>query len=252
MLRPRLIPCLDVRDGRVVKGVRFRGLRDAGDPRAAAEAYAAQGADELVLLDVAATPEARRSAVETVRAVRSVLPIPLTVGGGVRSVQDAERLLEAGADKVGVNSAAVARPALITELAERFGDQCVVLSIDAAATGRAGRWPVFTHGGRRAAGLDAASWARKGVGRGAGEVLLTSVDRDGGREGYDLALVGAIAEAVQVPVVASGGARTAADLANALEAGASAVLMASILHDGETTVDRLKNELAAAGQETRR
>ena len=252
MLRPRLIPCLDVRDGRVVKGVRFRGLRDAGDPRAAAEAYAAQGADELVLLDVAATPQARRSAVETVRAVRSVLPIPLTVGGGVRSVKDAERLLEAGADKVGVNSAAVARPALITELAERFGDQCVVLSIDAAATGRAGRWAVFTHGGRRAAGLDAASWAREGVGRGAGEVLLTSVDRDGGKEGYDLALVGAIAEAVQVPVVASGGARTAADLANALEAGASAVLMASILHDGETTVDRLKNELAAAGQETRR
>lgn len=251
-MRPRLIPCLDVRDGRVVKGVRFRGLRDAGDPRAAAEAYAAQGADELVLLDVAATPEARRNAVETVRAVRSVLPIPLTVGGGVRSVQDAERLLEAGADKVGVNSAAVARPALITELAERFGDQCVVLSIDAAATGRAGRWAVFTHGGRRVAGLDAASWAREGVGRGAGEVLLTSVDRDGGKEGYDLALVGAIAEAVQVPVVASGGARTAADLANALEAGASAVLMASILHDGETTVDRLKNELAAAGQETRR
>lgn len=252
MLMPRLIPCLDVRDGRVVKGVRFRGLRDAGDPRAAAEAYAAQGADELVLLDVAATPEARRSAVETVRAVRSVLPIPLTVGGGVRSVQDAERLLEAGADKVGVNSAAVARPGLITELAERFGDQCVVLSIDAAATGQAGRWAVFTHGGRRATELNAVSWAREGVERGAGEVLLTSVDRDGGKQGYDLALVRAIAQVVRVPVVASGGARTAADLANALEAGASAVLMASILHDGETTVDRLKNELAAAGQETRR
>ncbi|MDA0947186.1 MAG: imidazole glycerol phosphate synthase subunit HisF [Planctomycetota bacterium] len=252
MLMPRLIPCLDVRDGRVVKGVRFRGLRDAGDPRAAAEAYAAQGADELVLLDVAATPEARRSAVETVRAVRSVLPIPLTVGGGVRSVQDAERLLKAGADKVGVNSAAVARPGLITELAERFGDQCVVLSIDAAATGQAGRWAVFTHGGRRATELNAVSWAREGVERGAGEVLLTSVDRDGGKQGYDLALVRAIAQVVRVPVVASGGARTAADLANALEAGASAVLMASILHDGETTVDRLKNELAAAGQETRR
>ena len=252
MLRPRLIPCLDVRDGRVVKGVRFRGLRDAGDPRAAAEAYAAQGADELVLLDVAATPEARRSAVETVRAVRSVLPIPLTVGGGVRSVQDAERLLEAGADRVGVNSAAVARPGLITELAERFGDQCVVLSIDAAATGQAGRWAVFTHGGRRATELNAVSWAREGVERGAGEVLLTSVDRDGGKQGYDLALVRAIAQVVRVPVVASGGARTAADLANALEARASAVLMASILHDGETTVDRLKNELAAAGQETRR
>ena len=161
-------------------------------------------------------------------------------------------LLEAGADKVGVNSAAVARPALITELAERFGDQCVVLSIDAAATGRAGRWAVFTHGGRRVTELDAVGWAHEGVERGAGEILLTSVDRDGGKEGYDLALVGAIAEAVQVPVVASGGARTAADLANALEAGASAVLMASILHDGETTVDRLKNELAAAGQETRR
>jgi imidazoleglycerol phosphate synthase cyclase subunit len=252
MLRPRLIPCLDVRDGRVVKGVRFRGLRDAGDPRAAAEAYAAQGADELVLLDVAATPQARRSAVETVRAVRSVLPIPLTVGGGIRSVQDAERLLEAGADKVGVNSAAVARPALITELAERFGDQCVVLSIDAASTGQAGRWAVFTHGGRRATELDAVGWAREGVERGAGEVLLTSVDRDGGKKGYDLALVRATTQAVQVPVIASGGARTAADLADALQAGASAVLMASILHDGETTVERLKNELAAAGQETRR
>ncbi len=252
MLRPRLIPCLDVRDGRVVKGVRFRGLRDAGDPRAAAEAYAAQGADELVLLDVAATPQARRSAVETVRAVRSVLPIPLTVGGGIRSVQDAERLLEAGADKVGVNSAAVARPALITELAERFGDQCVVLSIDAASTGQGGRWAVFTHGGRRATELDAVGWAREGVERGAGEVLLTSVDRDGGKKGYDLALVRATTQAVQVPVIASGGARTAADLADALQAGASAVLMASILHDGETTVERLKNELAAAGQETRR
>lgn len=249
MLLPRIVPCLDVKDGRVVKGVRFQGLRDAGDPVERAAAYEEQGADELVMLDVSATPEGRGNAVETVRAVRAVLSIPLTVGGGLRAVADAERLLDAGADKVGVNSAAVARPELLTELAERFGAQCTVLALDAAETG--GAWEVVVHSGRDRTGLDAVEWAREAVRRGAGEILLTSWDRDGTRSGYDLALLRAVSAAVSVPVIASGGADSAAHLAEGLRAGASAVLAASILHDGDTTVRDLKRALAAAGLETR-
>lgn len=253
MLLPRVIPCLDVKGGRVVKGVRFASLRDAGDPVERAAAYAAQGADELVLLDVSATPEGRRHALDTVRAVRAVLPIPLTVGGGVRAVEDAEHLLDAGADKVGVNSAAVARPELLAELAERFGGQCTVLALDAARLAADGppRWEVVTLSGSKRTGLDALAWARRAVALGAGEVLLTSFDRDGTRAGYDLELLRAITGAVRVPVIASGGADTAAHMVAALRAGASAVLAASILHDGETTVGDLKRDLVAAGVEVR-
>lgn len=254
MLLPRLIPCLDVQDGRVVKGVRFQDLRDAGDPVEQAARYVAAGADELVLLDVSATPEGRSHALETVRAVREVLTIPLTVGGGVRAPEDAAALLEAGADKVAVNSAAVAAPGLVTDLAARFGTQCVVLAVDAAR--RPGvtppAWQVVVHGGRTRVDLDAVAWAAEGARRGAGEVLLTSWDRDGTRSGYDTELLAAVAGAVRVPVIASGGADSATDLAEGLAAGASAVLVASILHDGVTTVGSLKDELAGAGVEVRR
>jgi imidazole glycerol phosphate synthase glutamine amidotransferase subunit len=251
-LRPRLVPCLDVKDGRVVKGVRFQGLRDAGDPVERAAAYAAQGADELVVLDVSAGPEARATAAHTVAAVRAVLPVPLTVGGGVRSVDDAARLLDAGADKVAVNSAAVADPALLGALAARFGRQCVVLALDAARRpdGAPG-WEVVVASGRTRTGRDAVAWAAEAVARGAGEVLLTSWDQDGTGEGYDLPLLRAVTAAVPVPVVASGGARTPAHLHAALDAGAEAVLMASILHDGHTTVGSLKAALAARGVELR-
>lgn len=241
----RIVPCLDIRDGRIVKGVRFQGLRDAGDPVERAALYAAQGADELVLLDVSATPEGRRTAAETVAAVRDVLDVPLTVGGGIRSVSDAGRLLVAGADKVGVNSAAVARPALISELAEQFGRQCVVLSLDAARC--ASGWEVVVRAGRDRTGLDAIAWAREAVERGAGEILLTSWDRDGTGDGYDLALLSAITAAVSVPVIASGGASRPAHLAAALGAGADAALAASIFHDGVYTVGDVKSALAEAG-----
>lgn len=257
MLLPRVIPCLDVRDGRVVKGVRFSGLRDAGDPVERAQVYEQQGADELVLLDVSATPEERGHAVATVEAVRAVLSIPLTVGGGVASVLDAERLLQAGADKVAVNSAAVARPALLGELAARFGSQCAVLAIDAAsregarATGARATWEVVVRGGRDRTGLDVVEWARTGRDLGAGELLLTSWDRDGTRSGYDLALLRAVSTAVSIPVIASGGADSPTHLEQGLRAGASAVLAASILHDGDTTVAALKKSLTAAGLEVR-
>jgi imidazoleglycerol phosphate synthase cyclase subunit len=247
-LRPRLVPCLDVKDGRVVKGVRFQGLRDAGDPVERAAAYVAQGADELVVLDVSAGPEGRATAAHTVAAVRAVLPIPLTVGGGVRSVDDAARLLDAGADKVGVNSAAVADPSLLDALAARFGRQCVVLALDAARRpeGAAG-WEVVVASGRTRTGRDAVAWAAEAAARGAGEILLTSWDQDGTGEGYDLPLLQAVCGAVPVPVVASGGARTPAHLHAALDAGAEAVLMATILHDGHTTVAGLKAALSARG-----
>lgn len=238
---PRVIPCLDVRDGRVVKGVRFQGLRDAGDPVSQAAAYAGQGADELVMLDVSATPEGRATAAETCAAVRAVLPLPLTVGGGVRRVEDAARLLAAGADKVAVNTAAVQDPSLLTRLAERFGRQCVVLALDAARC--PGGWEVVTRSGKDRTGRDAVAWAAEGAERGAGEILLTSWDRDGTGEGYDLQLLAAVRAAVAVPVIASGGGRTPAHLAGAVRAGADAVLAASIFHDRETTVGQLKQAL---------
>ena len=249
MIVPRIIPCLDVKDGRVVKGVQFQGLRDAGDPVELAAAYEAQGADELCLLDVSATPEGRGNAVETVRAVRAVLSIPLTVGGGVRVADDAARLLDAGADKVGVNSAAVARPALLEELATRFGAQCTVLAIDAAR--KDDGWVVVVKSGKERTGRDAVAWAVEGTTRGAGEVLLTSWDRDGTREGYDLELLEAVVGAVRVPVIASGGASLWQHLAMAIDAGASAVLAASIFHDGDTTVRQLKAQLYDIGMVVR-
>jgi cyclase len=248
-LAPRVIPCLDVKDGRVVKGVRFQGLRDAGDPVAQAAAYQEQGADELVVLDVSATPEGRRTGLEVVSRVRDVLAIPLTVGGGVRRLEDVAALLEAGADKVALNTAAVRDPALLTRLAEAFGAQCTVLSLDAACSPQG--WEVVVRSGRERTGLDALTWAREASERGAGEVLLTSWDRDGTQSGYDLQLVAAVSAAVSVPVIASGGARTARDLGAALKAGADAVLAASIFHDGLTTVDRIKAELRDLGVSVR-
>lgn len=251
MLTRRVIPCLDVDAGRVVKGVRFQGLRDAGDPAERAQVYELQGADELVLLDVSATPEGRGNALETVRRVRRVLSIPLTVGGGIRAVDDARRLLEAGADKVSVNTAAVAEPAMLTRMAVEFGAQCTVLALDAAQT-RDGTWEVVIRSGKERTGLDAVEWAKAAVDRGVGEILLTSWDRDGTRSGYDLALLDAICHAVEVPVIASGGAAHPEHLAEALGAGASAVLAASIFHDGDFSVADVKRVLAEQGYEVRR
>ena len=245
MLARRIIPCLDVSHGRVVKGIRFQGLRDAGDPAERAALYEAQGADEIVILDVSATPEGRGNQVETVRRVRAGLGIPLTVGGGIRTAADAQALLEAGADKVSVNTAAVDRPALLSEIAERFGRQCTVLAID-AARGEHG-FEVLVKGGREGTGIDAVRWAQDGTRRGAGEILLTSWDRDGTRSGYDLELTGAVAAAVRVPVIASGGAAGVEHLKEAFDAGADAVLAASIFHDDETTVADVKRALAALG-----
>lgn len=244
-LAARVIPCLDIKDGRVVKGVRFQDLRDAGNPVEAASLYESQGGDEIVLLDVSATPEGRGHAVETVRRVREVLSTPMTVGGGVRTADDARNLLEAGADKVGVNTAAVARPELIEDIAGRFGAQCTVLAVDAASTPNG--WEVVIESGKTRTGLDVIDWCRKAAALGAGEILLTSWDRDGTRDGYDLGLVAAVSEAVNIPVIASGGADNAGHLIAALDSGASAVLVASILHDGDTTVAELKTSLAASG-----
>lgn len=252
MLTARVIPCLDVRDGRVVKGVRFQGLRDAGSPPELAAAYEAQGADELVMLDVSASPEGRATALDTVRAIRAVLSIPLTVGGGVRAATDAARLLDAGADKVAANTAAFESPALLADMARRFGRQCTVLALDAAWNDDARMFEVVVLSGTRRTGRDAVHWAREATERGAGEILLTSWDRDGTRKGYDLELTSAIARAVDVPVIASGGADRAQHLIDALRAGADAVLAASIFHDGDLTVAKVKDELAAAGIEVRR
>ena len=253
MLTVRMIPCLDVKDGRVVKGVRFQGLRDAGDPVECAVRYESQGADELVLLDVSATPEGRGNALETVRAVREQLGIPLTVGGGVRAARDAGALLDAGADKVAANTAAFERPALLTEIAERFGRQCAVLALDAARRGEGstGGWEVVVRSGKERTGVCALEWAERAVRAGAGEILLTSWDRDGTGEGYDTELLRAVTERVSVPVIASGGASSAADCVAACEAGASAVLVASLFHDGVLTVDQLKSQLAESGVEVR-
>lgn len=251
MLAARVIPCLDIKDRRVVKGVRFQELRDAGDPVENAAAYEEQGADEIILLDVSATPEGRGNAVETARAVRSVLSIPLTVGGGVRSEADAGRLLDAGADKVGVNTAAVSRPDLIAEIASRFGSQCTVLAVDAASR-PSGGWGVVVQSGTHRTGFDVVEWCRKASALGAGEILLTSWDRDGTRDGYDVDLITAVAGSVTVPVIASGGAARSEHLVEAIRAGASAALVASILHDGDTTVADLKAGLSRAGITVRR
>ncbi|MBM3928220.1 MAG: imidazole glycerol phosphate synthase subunit HisF [Sphingomonadales bacterium] len=245
-VRARVIPCLDVAKGRVVKGVNFVDLRDAGDPVEQARAYDAAGADELCFLDIGASHEGRDTIVDVVRRTAEVCFMPLTVGGGVRSVEDARTLLLAGADKIAVNSAAVARPELVADIAERMGSQCVVASIDARRVGDA--WEVFTHGGRRATGIDAVEHALNLARLGAGELLVTSMDRDGTKDGYDLALIRTIADQVDVPVVASGGVGSLDHLvAGIVEGHASAVLAASIFHFGEATVADAHRALAAAG-----
>jgi imidazole glycerol-phosphate synthase subunit HisF len=251
----RVIPCLDVDAGRVVKGTNFVGLRDAGDPVELAERYDAEGADEIVFLDITATHEKRETIVDLARRTADNVFIPFTIGGGIRSVADAQLVLDAGADKVSINSAAVARPELLNELSEHFGTQCVVLAIDAKrrvdAT-QADGWEVFVAGGRTPTGRDAVEWAREGVERGAGEILLTSMDRDGTRDGYDLGLTAAIAEAVDVPVIASGGAGKLDDLVDAMQAGADATIVASLFHFGEHTVAEAKTRLLEAGVPVRR
>lgn len=247
MLRRRVIPCLDVDAGRVVKGVQFVGLRDAGDPVEMAAAYDASGADEITFLDITASSDDRATMVDVVRETARRVFIPLTVGGGIRSSDDMYTLLRAGADKVAVNSAAVARPELIREGALRFGDQCIVLSIDARYSAP-GRWEVVTHGGRRATGMDVLEWARRGVALGAGEILLNSIDADGTKEGYDLPLTRAVSDAVGVPVIASGGVGSLQHLLDGfVEGGAHAVLAASIFHFAEFTIADAKRYLAGAG-----
>ena len=246
MLTRRIIVCLDVRAGRVVKGVQFESLRDVGDPVALAVRYETEGADEIVFLDISATAEERATLWEVARRTAERLFIPLTIGGGVRTADDVARALRAGADKVSLNSAAVARPQTLTEAAWRFGSQCVVASIDAKWDGA--RWRVHTHGGRTPTTLDAVEWARECVRCGAGEILLTSIDRDGARTGYDLPLTRAVASAVDVPVIASGGAGSADDVRDALrDGGADAALLAGILHDGLTTVGAIKRRLRGEG-----
>ncbi|GAB4186855.1 MAG: imidazole glycerol phosphate synthase subunit HisF [Thalassobaculales bacterium] len=245
-LKLRIIPCLDVKDGRVVKGVNFVDLRDAGDPVEQAAIYDAAGADELTFLDITASHEDRGILLEVVSRTAARCFMPLTVGGGVRRVEDIRALLLAGADKVSINSAAIARPELVSEAAEKFGRQLVVVAIDAKATGD-GRWEVFTHGGRRPTGRDAVAWAREVTQRGAGEILLTSMDRDGTGRGFDLDLTRAVAGAVAVPVIASGGVGTLQHLVEGARAGASAVLAASIFHFGTFSIAEAKAALAAAG-----
>ncbi len=248
MLTRRIIPCLDCNAGRVVKGIKFQGLRDAGDPEELAFAYEKQGADELVLLDVSATPEGRATQVETVKKVREKLSIPLTVGGGVRTAQNARDLLEAGADKVGVNTAAVRKPEVVRDIAQNFGSQCAVVAIDAARRIDGDGWEVVIMSGKKRTGIDAVEWARTVVDDyGSGEILLTSWDRDGTRSGYDLELLGEVSRAVNVPVIASGGAATPDHLMEALDAGADAVLAASIFHDAEYTVGDIKKYLSGKG-----
>ena len=244
----RVIPCLDVDAGRVVKGTRFVDIRDAGDPVELAAHYDGEGADELVFLDITATHERRDTMVKLARRTADNVFVPFTIGGGIRGAPDAQAVLDAGADKVSVNSAAVARPELIDELADVFGAQCVVLAIDAKRrAGADGGWEVFVAGGRTATGRDAVTWAREGTERGAGEILLTSMDRDGTQHGYDLELTRAISEAMDVPVIASGGAGELDHLVDGIEAGADAVLCASIFHYGEYTIPQVREALREAG-----
>ncbi|NCD16061.1 MAG: imidazole glycerol phosphate synthase subunit HisF [Actinobacteria bacterium] len=244
----RVIPCLDVSDGRVVKGVNFVNLRDAGDPVELAHRYDSEGADELTFLDVSASAEGRATMLEVVRRTAEEVFVPLTVGGGVRSVDDVDRLLRAGADKVGVNTAAIARPALVDEVAQRFGNQVLVLSLDARRSDATpSGYEVTTHGGSRGTGIDALAWAREVADRGAGEILLNSMDADGTRAGFDLEMLAAVRAAVGVPLIASGGAGTAAHFADAALAGADAVLAASVFHFGQVSLAEVKRELARAG-----
>jgi cyclase len=254
-LAKRIIPCLDVDKGRVVKGVIFVDIRDAGDPVEIARRYNDQGADELTFLDITATHEQRDTTVQTVERIAEQVFIPLTVGGGIRSVADIRRMLNAGADKVGINSAAIHNPDFVREAAERFGSQCIVVAIDAkrvSAEGEPARWEIFTHGGRRATGIDAVEWAARMTGYGAGEILLTSMDRDGTKAGFDLQLTRAVSDAVAVPVIASGGVGNLDHLvAGVKEGGADAVLAASIFHFGEFTVPQAKQYLAEHGVEVR-
>ena len=251
----RVIPCLDVDAGRVVKGVNFLNLRDAGDPVELAAAYDNQGADELVFLDITASSSDRETTYDIVRRTAEQIFIPLTVGGGVRTVDDIDRLLRAGADKVGINTAAIARPEFLTEAAQRFGAQCIVLSIDArrvqADTTTASGFEVTTHGGRQGTGIDAVEWAVRAADLGAGEILLNSMDADGTKDGFDLELIRLVRAAVRIPVIASGGAGKVADFAPAVEAGADAVLAASVFHFGEMTIGDVKAGLADAGYPVR-
>ncbi|HEX7643556.1 MAG TPA: imidazole glycerol phosphate synthase subunit HisF [Burkholderiaceae bacterium] len=246
-LAKRIIPCLDVTAGRVVKGVNFVELRDAGDPVEIARRYDEQGADEITFLDITATSDGRDLILPIIEAVASQVFIPLTVGGGVRAVEDVRRLLNAGADKIGINSAAVANPQLVKDAALKYGSQCIVVAIDAKKSGD-GRWEVYTHGGRKATGLDVVEWAQKMENYGVGEILLTSMDRDGTKSGFDLALTRAVSDSVSVPVIASGGVGSLQDLADGIKLGhADAVLAASIFHFGQHTVQEAKNLMAAQG-----
>ena len=253
MLAKRIIPCLDIAGGRVVKGVKFVELRDAGDPVEAARAYEEQGADELAFLDITASHEDRETIVKVVEAVARQVFMPLTVGGGIRTAGDIRRMLQAGADKVSLNTAALARPGILDETSAQFGSQCIVVAIDARRRPAGGGWEVYTHGGRRPTGVDAVDWAREAVARGAGEILLTSMDADGTRDGYDLDLTRAISTAVPVPIIASGGAGCLQHLYEAIAIGrADAVLAASVFHFGEYTIAQAKAYLHQKGIPVRR
>jgi len=250
-LAKRIIPCLDVDNGRVVKGVKFVDIRDAGNPVEIARRYDEQGADEITFLDITASSDNRETIVHVVERVAEQVFIPLTVGGGIRKVEDVRRMLNAGADKVAINTAAVSRPEFVKEASDHFGSQCIVVAIDAKQTAP-GKWEVFTHGGRKATGLDAVAWARRIAEYGAGEILLTSMDRDGTKDGFDLALTRAVCDAVSIPVIASGGVGNLDHLVDGVTQGhADAVLAASIFHFGEYTVGQAKERMAAAGIEVR-